>query len=59
LPVLNVTLNGSTGTLFLRNNPDTPEHAPAARSARMSAKPPSAATPHQPAAWLAPDTPCA
>jgi hypothetical protein len=24
LPVLNISLNGSTGTLFLRNNPDTP-----------------------------------
>lgn len=28
LPVLNVTLNGSTGTLFLKNNPGTAEHAP-------------------------------
>ncbi|MBC7210834.1 MAG: hypothetical protein H5U33_11345, partial [Pseudomonas sp.] len=28
LPVLNVSLNGNTGTLFLRNNPDTAEHTP-------------------------------
>ncbi|MNR32576.1 hypothetical protein D3C85_1501720 [compost metagenome] len=26
LPVMNVTLNSSTGTLFLKNNPGTPDH---------------------------------
>lgn len=43
LPVLNVSLNGNTGTLFLRNNPDTPSMPPAAPSPRTSAKPSSAA----------------
>ncbi|MCG8291556.1 hypothetical protein [Pseudomonas entomophila] len=58
LPVLNVTLNGNTGTLFLRNNPDTPEHA----TGCPFTKDPREASEHsdelaQPAAWLAPDTP--
>ncbi|WP_337157312.1 hypothetical protein [Pseudomonas putida] len=58
LPVLNVTLNGSTGTLFLRNNPDTPEHAPGCpftKVEREAGERTEQAT--QPAAWLAPDTP--
>ena len=57
LPVLNVSLNGNTGTLFLRNNPDTPEHAPGCpftkdeREAQERSEEVA-----QPAAWLAPDT---
>lgn len=53
LPVLNITLNGSTGTLFLRNNPDTPSTLRAARSRRSSAKPVSALSrPHNlPRGW--------
>lgn len=60
LPVLNVTLNGNTGTLFLRNNPDTPEHAtgcPFTKDPREAGEHSDEIT--QPAAWLAPDTPCA
>ncbi|MDW9406635.1 hypothetical protein GE454_26770, partial [Pseudomonas soli] len=58
LPVLNVSLNGSTGTLFLRNNPDTAEHTPGCpfskdeRDASERADESAA-----PAAWLAPDAP--
>ncbi|UVK85490.1 hypothetical protein LOY46_12645 [Pseudomonas sichuanensis] len=58
LPVLNISLNGSTGTLFLRNNPDTPEHAPGcpfSKDEREAAERSEETT--QPAAWLAPDTP--
>lgn len=58
LPVLNISLNGSTGTLFLRNNPDTPEHTPGcpfSKSDRETGDSADEAPP--PAAWLAPDTP--
>lgn len=58
LPVLNISLNGSTGTLFLRNNPDTPEHAtgcPFSKDEREAAE--RSEEINQPAAWLAPDTP--
>lgn len=58
LPVLNVTLNGSTGTLFLKNNPGTAEHAPGCpftKDEREAAERESQPTP--PAAWLPPDTP--
>ncbi|WP_028633901.1 hypothetical protein [Pseudomonas parafulva] len=58
LPVLNVTLNGHTGTLFLKNNPGTAEHAPGCpftKDEQEAAERDSA--PVQPAAWLAPDTP--
>ncbi|MFF7109101.1 hypothetical protein [Pseudomonas sichuanensis] len=58
LPVLNISLNGSTGTLFLRNNPDTPEHAPGcpfSKDEREAAE--RSEEINQPAAWLAPDTP--
>ncbi|MDZ3991724.1 hypothetical protein [Pseudomonas sp. Teo4] len=58
LPVLNVTLNGNTGTLFLKNNPGTAEHAagcPFTKDEREDAAQDQAPSP--PAAWLAPDTP--
>ncbi|MDF2490285.1 MAG: hypothetical protein K0S77_2907, partial [Pseudomonas sp.] len=58
LPVLNVTLNGHTGTLFLKNNPGTAEHAPGcafSRDERDAAERDSHGSP--PPAWLAPDTP--
>ncbi|QXI40758.1 hypothetical protein [Pseudomonas xantholysinigenes] len=58
LPVLNISLNGNTGTLFLRNNPDTAEHAPDcpfSKDQREAGERADAAAP--PAAWLAPDTP--
>lgn len=58
LPVLNISLNGSTGTLFLRNNPDTPEHGPGcpfSKDEREAAERSNETT--QPAAWLAPDAP--
>ncbi|MFF7706625.1 hypothetical protein [Pseudomonas sp. NPDC007930] len=55
-PMLNVTLNGHTGTLFLKNNPGTPDHAaqcPFAHQARAE----EGGEPSLPAAWLAPDAP--
>lgn len=58
LPVLNVSLNGNTGTLFLRNNPDTPEHAPGCpftKDEREAMERSEDVSP--PAAWLPPDTP--
>jgi len=58
LPVLNVTLNGSTGTLFLKNNPGTAEHAPGCpftKDEREAAE--REDDPAPPAAWLPPDTP--
>ncbi|MBF8745226.1 hypothetical protein [Pseudomonas monteilii] len=58
LPVLNVTLNGSTGTLFLKNNPGTAEHAlgcPFTKDEREAAEREEQSP--SPAAWLAPDTP--
>jgi hypothetical protein len=58
LPVLNISLNGSSGTLFLRNNPDTPEHGPGCpftKDEREASE--RAAESSPPAAWLAPDTP--
>ncbi|HEK1009875.1 TPA: hypothetical protein SMP92_003158 [Pseudomonas putida] len=57
LPVLNVTLNGSTGTLFLKNNPGTAEHAPGCpftKDEREAAE--REQDPAPPAAWLPPDT---
>lgn len=60
LPVLNVTLNGNTGTLFLKNNPGTAEHAPGCpftKDEREAAE--REHDPAPPAAWLPPDTPCA
>lgn len=57
-PVLNVTLNGHTGTLFLKNNPGTPDHAvgcPFTKDEREEAE--RAQQPQAPAAWLPPDTP--
>lgn len=59
LPVMNVTLNSSTGTLFLKNNPGTPEHAASCvfiKDEREVGNPSDPAT-EVPAAWLAPDTP--
>lgn len=58
MPVLNVTLNSHTGTLFLKNNPSTAEHAddcPFSKDERDLADNENPDTP--PAAWLAPDTP--
>ena len=58
MPVLNVTLNSHTGTLFLKNNPGTAEHAddcPFSKDERDLADNENPDTP--PAAWLAPDTP--
>lgn len=58
LPVLNVTLNGNTGTLFLKNNPGTAEHTagcPFSKDEREAAERENDPTP--PAAWLPPDTP--
>ncbi|WP_296248857.1 hypothetical protein [Pseudomonas sp. UBA4194] len=58
-PVLNVTLNSSTGTLFLKNNPGTPEHASDCtfiRDDRESGAQPDGET-QAPAAWLPPDVP--
>ncbi|MCO7631449.1 MULTISPECIES: hypothetical protein [Pseudomonas] len=58
VPVLNVTLNGNTGTLFLRNNPDTPEHAPGCPFSKAEREATERVTETvQPAAWLPPDTP--
>ncbi len=58
MPVLNVTLNSHTGTLFLKNNPGTAEHAadcPFIKDEREAGDNDSQDT--QPAAWLAPDAP--
>lgn len=58
MPVLNVTLNSHTGTLFLKNNPGTAEHAadcPFIKDEREAGDNDRDATP--PAAWLAPDAP--
>lgn len=58
LPVLNVSLNGSTGTLFLKNNPGTAEHAPGCPfSKALSDTHDGNAGSTPPPAWLAPDTP--
>lgn len=58
LPVLNVSLNGNSGTLFLRNNPETPEHAPGCPFSKEARESGGHAEPQvAPAAWLAPDTP--
>lgn len=59
LPVMNVTLNSSTGTLFLKNNPGTAEHAPTCpfihddRDGASSREGDENA--QLPAAWLPPD----
>lgn len=57
LPVMNVTLNSSTGTLFLKNNPGTAEHAPNCPFTKDEREPGSAGDdePAPPAAWLPPD----
>lgn len=58
MPVLNVSLNGSTGTLFLRNNPDTPEHAPGCPFTKVERETGERSVQTAvPAAWLPPDTP--
>lgn len=58
LPVLNVTLNGSTGTLFLKNNPGTAEHAPGCPFTKDEREATERENdPAPPAAWLPPDTP--
>ncbi|MBM3111257.1 hypothetical protein H8F21_03725 [Pseudomonas sp. P66] len=57
MPILNVNLNGNTGTLFLKNNPGTVEHAldcafiKDERDANREQNPDML-----PAAWLPPDT---
>ncbi len=57
LPVMNVTLNGNTGTLFLKNNPGTPDHAldcPMRKNERTQRE--LGDTSAEPAlAWLPPD----
>jgi hypothetical protein len=56
--VLNVSLNGNTGTLFLRNNPDTPEHTPGCPFSKDERETGASAEDNTPpAAWLAPDAP--
>jgi len=58
VPIMNVALNGSTGTLFLKINPGTPEHASDCVFIKGSREPGAAApgdTDEPPAAWLAPD----
>lgn len=58
LPVLNVTLNGHTGTLFLKNNPGTVEHAPGCAFTKDERETAGRdADPSPPPAWLPPDTP--
>ncbi|MBH3373708.1 hypothetical protein [Pseudomonas juntendi] len=58
LPVLNVTLNGNTGTLFLKNNPGTAEHAPGCPFSKDEREAAARENdPAPPAAWLPPDTP--
>ncbi|MFK0090160.1 hypothetical protein ACIQUS_23055 [Pseudomonas sp. NPDC090755] len=58
MPVLNVNLNGNTGTLFLKNNPGTADHAPACdfiKDERDPGRQDDADV--LPAAWLPPDMP--
>lgn len=59
LPVMNVTLNSSTGTLFLKNNPGTAEHAPGCPFIHDERENPSMRGDDAPlpAAWLPPDVP--
>ncbi|WP_327440661.1 hypothetical protein [Pseudomonas donghuensis] len=59
MPVLNVNLNGNTGTLFLKNNPGTAEHAPDCVFIKDERETGSrdSDTDSPPAAWLAPDAP--
>ncbi|KDN97079.1 hypothetical protein [Pseudomonas donghuensis] len=59
MPVLNVNLNGNTGTLFLKNNPGTAEHAPDCAFIKDERESGSRDSDNDspPAAWLAPDTP--
>ncbi|PWB34169.1 hypothetical protein DCO48_07675 [Pseudomonas sp. SDI] len=59
LPVLNVTLNSHTGTVFLKNNPGTAEHAPGCAFIRDEREAASERDDLDapPAAWLPPDTP--
>ncbi|GGU52142.1 hypothetical protein GCM10009504_06170 [Pseudomonas laurentiana] len=59
MPILNVTLNSNTGTLFLKNNPGTPDHAAECPFGKAERESEHARSEHAqvPAAWLAPDTP--
>jgi hypothetical protein len=59
LPVMNVTLNSSTGTLFLKNNPGTTEHAVDCPFIKDERDPgdPAESNEQLPAAWLVPDVP--
>jgi hypothetical protein len=59
LPVMNVTLNSSTGTLFLKNNPGTAEHAAHCPFIKDDREPGNLEDdePQLPAAWLPPDMP--
>lgn len=56
MPVLNVSLNGHTGTLYLRNNPGTPEHAPQCPFAHQGRDDSDHNAPKA-LAWRAPDVP--
>jgi len=58
MPILNVNLNGNTGTLFLKNNPGTAEHDPECafiKDEREAGRQEDSDV--LPAAWLPPDTP--
>jgi len=59
LPVMNVTLNSSTGTLFLKNNPGTAEHAADCPFIKDDREPGERRSNDEaaPASWLAPDQP--
>lgn len=57
LPVLNVSLNGSTGTLFLKNNPGTADHAPGCPFSKDERDASQTESTTAPPAWLPPDTP--
>ncbi len=58
LPVMNVTLNSSTGTLFLKNNPGTPDHAAECVFIKDEREAGGSSEQDEPsAAWLAPDLP--
>lgn len=60
MPILNVNLNGNTGTLFLKNNPGTADHAPDCAFIKEEREASRAEEPEiLPAAWLPRIPPCA
>ncbi|WP_213881776.1 hypothetical protein [Pseudomonas sp. dw_358] len=57
-PVMNVTLDGSTGTLFLKDNPGSAEHARGCPFIKDDREPGERSEVDDvPASWLAPDRP--